>query len=273
MTPYRTKVSQLWITNCRVDSSGMHNIFIGCGDDVRIENNRLSNASTKDPNESGSGIQYNDQKARGLIIRGNTIDRSGGYAVCVVGVEEFFLIGNRIVEGRDPAIRVLGGAKNWVISGNTLTGVHSIGISVSAEPAGQTYNGTISGNVVTGCGMTGIVVSGGENVSITGNTVIDNARWQNAEARSKPFQIEDWCGIALTSMKHVVVTGNRVGNTEGNRTQPHGIVEAFESDENLIFGNDLSGNVLRGCRAVGAHTVVRDNIGADTGTGEATDED
>ena len=266
---YRSNVSNLSITNSNISGSAGANIFLGDASDVRIENNRIFGSSrvggADGGSGSGSGIQANlayAEKMQGLIIRGNVIEKSGGYGICTSGVNEILIVGNRIKEGTDPSIRILNGCTNWVISGNTITDVHSLGMCASALPSEPAYNGTISGNVFANCMMTAIVISGGQSVSITGNMVVNNGKGLSPEARGtrENVQLEDWAGITVSG-RHVVVTGNRVGNTDGNATQTYGVMEVSKADSNLIYGNDLSDNAVGACRTVGANTKARDNIG------------
>jgi len=166
------------------------------------------------------------------------------------------MVGNRIKGGKidgDPGIRVGGGSKNWVISGNTITDVRSIGLAVAAEPVDQSVNATISGNLIQGCMMWGIALSG-QNISVTGNTIIDNGTWQEIEAENRS-------GIMIGGGQHVIVTGNRIGNSPENSTQTYGVLEVGASDFNSIYGNDLSNNAIGAYVTVGANTKVWGNQG------------
>jgi len=257
-TAQRSNVSNLSITNSRIEGSAHHNIFLCDTSNARIENNYLYFAGRVD--ESGSGIQANRAYAEtmtGLTVVGNTIEASLGYSICTSGVDEFVMVGNRIKGGEvdgDPGIRVGGGSKNWVISGNTITDVRSIGLAVVAEPADQSVNATISGNLIQGCVMWGIALSGGQNISVTGNTIIDNGTWQQIEAENRS-------GIMIGGGQHVIVTCNRIGNSPGNSTQTYGVLEVGASDFNSIYANDLSNNAVAAYVTVGDNTRVWSNQG------------
>ncbi len=256
-TGQRSNVSNLSITNSHIVGSAHHNIFLCDSSNVRIENNYLYFSGRVD--ESGSGIQANRAWAAtmtGLTVVGNTIEASLGYSICTSGVDEFVMVGNRIKGGKidgDPGIRVGGGSKNWVISGNTITDVRSIGLAVAAEPVDQSVNATISGNLIQGCMMWGIALSG-QNISVTGNTIIDNGTWQEIEAENRS-------GIMIGGGQHVIVTGNRIGNSPENSTQTYGVLEVGASDFNSIYGNDLSNNAIGAYVTVGANTKVWGNQG------------
>ena len=60
-----------------------------------------------------------------------------------------------------------------------------------------------------------------------------------------------------------MVTGNRIGNTGDNDTQAYGILVIGDSDENLIYGNDLTGNTIKAIETVGANTKVWGNVGVE----------
>ncbi|MCK4323045.1 MAG: right-handed parallel beta-helix repeat-containing protein [Armatimonadetes bacterium] len=259
-TEYRSNVENLSVANSQIAGSGKHNIFLGDTSNARIENNYLYFSGRID--DTCSGIQANRAYAEtmtGLTVVGNTIEASQGYGICTSGVDEFVMVGNRLKGGRDPGIRVGGGSKNWLISGNTITGVYSIGLVVVAEPADQSVNATISGNVFQGCCMSAIALSGGQNISVTGNTIMDNATWR---LDADDPEATDWSGIQIGGAEHVLVTGNRTGNSPGNSTQGYGVVEEGAADFNSIYGNDLSNNAVAAYATVGANTKVWGNQGA-----------
>jgi len=249
-------VHNLSITNSTIAGSGHHNIYLCNTGNVRIENNYLYFAGRIDGSGSGIQAEYGPELT-GLTVIGNTIEDSQGYAICAAGVHHFVMVGNSIKGGRDPGIRVSGGSTNWLISGNTITGVNSIGLLVVPEPADQSFNATISGNVIQGCCMSGLVV-GGQNISITGNTIVDNATWQSRAADDAAACDS---GVGLEGAKHVIVMGNRIGNTPGKSSQAYGIFEHRGADFNSIYGNDLTNNALGSCITVGANTNAWANQG------------
>ena len=261
-TTYKSNVHNLSITNCRIEGAGHHNIFLGDASEVRIENNYIHYSGRIDG--SGSGIQANRAYAksmRGLLIRGNTFESSQGYAICTSGVNEFVVSGNRVVGGADPAMRIQGDGdepSNFMVSNNLFLRVRSMGVVVVGDPA-HSHNATISGNVFRDCLMSPLVISGGKDITITGNTILDNG---TAWAKGKP-DAESYAGILLGSASHIVITGNRIGNTTGKATQSYGVYEAANCDHNTISNNDLTNNAAGAYRKIGAHTVVSSNRGVE----------
>ena len=261
-TTYKSNVHNLSITNCRIEGAGHHNIFLGDASEVRIENNYIHYAGRLDG--SGSGIQANRAYAKsmkGLLIRGNTFQSSQGYAICTSGVSEFVVTGNRVVSGADPAMRIQGDSGNpsdWMVSNNLFLEVRSMGVVVVGKPE-HSHNATISGNVFRGCLMSPVVISGGRNIAITGNTIIDNGtNW--AKGKLDP---ESYAGILLGSASHIVISGNRIGNTADNATQSYGVYETANCDHNTIFGNDLTNNVAGALMLKGKNTKAWSNLGID----------
>ena len=261
-TTYKSNVHNLSITNCRIEGASHHNIFLGDASEVRIENNYIHYSGRIDG--SGSGIQANRAYAksmRSLLIRGNTFESSQGYAICTSGVNEFVVSGNRVVGGADPAMRIQGDGdepSNFMVSNNLFLRVRSMGVVVVGDPA-HSHNATISGNVFRDCLMSPLVISGGKDITITGNTILDNG---TAWAKGKP-DAESYAGILLGAASHIVITGNRIGNTTGKATQSYGVYEAANCDHNTISNNDLTNNAAGAYRKIGAHTVVSSNRGVE----------
>jgi len=70
-------------------------------------------------------------------------------------------------------------------------------------------------------------------------------------------------GIGLSGSSgcsDVLVIGNRCYDDQANKTQATGINE-YNSDYNIIIGNDCRGNKTHAVQCVGAHTIVKDNQG------------
>ena len=272
-TLYRSNVTNLRVTNCIIDGSTGHNIFLGDAHNVSIVNNRLARSTRGGGNNSG--IQANCAYAgrmRGLLISGNEIVDSGGYGVCTSAVDEVKMIGNTFVRGTDPCIRMQGNPKNWIIANNVFLDIGSVGPVVIAEDLDHSHNGVVSGNVITGCRMWGFSVSGGQDVTITGNTIMDNGGGWGRDDQGRILAPggelldpnESRVGLILGGAKHIVVTGNRIGNSHGKDTQSFGIVETASCGSNVIIGNDLSGNAMGAHKLLGKGTIVRDNVGVET---------
>ena len=271
-TLYRSNVTNLRVTNCIINGSAGHNIFLGDAHNVSIVNNRLAR-SARDSGGNDSGIQANCAYAgrmRGLLISGNEIVDSGGYGVCTSGVDEVKMIGNTFMRGTDPCIRMQDNPRNWVLANNVFLDVGSVGPVIIGD-ADHSHNGVVSGNIITGSLMWGLAISGGQDIAITGNTITDNGRGWGRDEQGRILSYdgklldpnESRVGLLLGGAKHIVVTGNRIGNTQGNDTQSYGIVESANSGANLIYGNDLSGNAMGACELLGTGTIARDNLGVD----------
>ena len=270
-TLYHSNVTNLRITNCIIEGSAGHNIFLGDAHNVSVVNNRLARSTRGGGNDSG--IQANCAYAgrmRGLLISGNEIVDSGGYGVCTSAVDEVKIIGNTFIRGTDPSIRMQGNPRNWVLANNVFLDTGSIGPVIIAEDLDHSHNGTISGNIITGCLMFGLSISGGQDVTITGNVITNNGKgWGRDEqgrvlyTNGKPMDLGDICGLSLGGARHIVVTGNRIGNAGGNDTQSYGIFESANSGSNLIYGNDLSGNAMGAYKLLGTGTIARDNLGVE----------
>ena len=270
-TLYHSNVTNLRITNCIIEGSAGHNIFLGDAHNVSVVNNRLARSTRGGGNDSG--IQANCAYAgrmRGLLISGNEIVDSGGYGVCTSGVDEVKMIGNTFMRGTDPCIRMQDNPRNWVLANNVFLDVGSVGPVIIGD-ADHSHNGVVSGNIITGSLMWGLAISGGQDIAITGNTITDNGRGWGRDEQGRILSYdgklldpnESRVGLLLGGAKHIVVTGNRIGNTQGNDTQSYGIVESANSGANLIYGNDLSGNAMGACELLGTGTIARDNLGVD----------
>ena len=256
-TLYRSNVTNLRITNSIIDGSAGHNIFLGDAHNVSVVNNRLARSTRGGGNDSG--IQANCAYAgrmRGLLISGNEIVDSGGYGVCTSGVDEVKMIGNTFMRGTDPAIRMQDNPKNWILANNVFLDVGSVGPVIIGD-LDHSHNGVVSGNVIKGCLMWGLAISGGQDVAITGNTIMNNGQGTTYDAE------ENRVGLLLAGARHIVVTGNRIGNSGGNDTQSYGVSETANSGENVIHGNDLSGNADGALRLLGTGTVARNNLGVE----------
>ena len=86
-----------------------------------------------------------------------------------------------------------------------------------------------------------------------------------ARADAKRFGVPAFASVSdlLAGARHIVVTGNRIGNSCGNDTQSHGVSETANSGDNVIHSNELSGNVVGALRLLGTSTIARDNLGVE----------
>jgi len=124
------------------------------------------------------------------------------------------------------AIYVMG-VNNPIIVGNTVESAGSVGIEVG-DATYVTTGGTVSGNVIKGCTGVALLVISHNDVSVTGNQIVDNV------TNGIQFQGSSYCSV----------TGNTIKNNGGNG----GIVLRNSSDI-AITGNAIRDNGVAGVAA------------------------
>ncbi len=140
-----------------------------------------------------------------------------------------------------------------LVAGNTLenNGRYGVGGLGLGGDFGDMFN-TVADNLICSNGREGIMVNGGSDNTITGNTIVDNS--QLVEGR--------FSGIRLVDASYVVVADNTIGTETGEASQQYGVEESGSSNDNLITGNDTSGNVEGGIYVTGITTTVSSNTGS-----------
>ena len=264
------------LRNLTVRNANAGGILLIGGHDNRIE-------STTVEKVRGHGIFASEEAD--TIISSATV-REAGYATRGVSGDGIFVVGssdviveNSLVEGSLRHGLHPGGDLNrggvwinnvsrdngsngfhfcWdnfdiVVTGNTFenNGRYGVGGLGLGGEFGDYFN-TVSENLIRGNAREGIQVNGGSYNTITGNTIVDNS-----QTRSGHFS-----GILLGNATYVVVTDNTVGTATGEASQKYGIQEYGTANDNLITGNDTSGNVEGGIYLTGTTTTVEDNVGS-----------
>jgi len=132
----------------------------------------------------------------------------------------------------------------------------------------------ISGNFASTSNYAGIYVYELNNVKVTNNwsmfnghhgfelTLVEHAEIIGNHAINNNQAGGGHAGIYLGDSKYCIVIGNHAIDTQSTPTQGYGIKEDGElADYNIIRLNYVSGNVVQQISKVGAHTIVRDNLG------------
>jgi parallel beta-helix repeat protein len=142
---------------------------------------------------------------------------------------------------------------DMVVTGNVLedNGRYGVGGLGLGGEFGDCFN-TVSDNLIRGNAREGIQVNGGSYNTIVGNTIVDNSLLGTGR----------FSGILLGNASFVVVADNTIGTATGQATQKYGVEEYGTANENLIVGNDTSGNVEGGIYLTGSATTVEDNTGS-----------
>jgi parallel beta-helix repeat protein len=215
---------------------------------------------------------------------GDTVLVSAGtYAGTSVNPVHSGAAGSPITISANPGVTISGGTKAFalssrsyiIISGFSISGTSSAGVSVS-----NGTNDTISNNVITGTGSYGISVSGGSNETISGNT----------ESFAGTPQTSPAAGIYLSGLNGGVIQGNithdnsahgiyLTGSTTGvlveGNTSYHNAYQ-YERNANGIDdiapGNSIIGNVTYANEDTGINiytggnnALVADNVTYDNG--------
>jgi hypothetical protein len=108
----------------------------------------------------------------------------------------------------------------------------------------------IIGNIVNLNEREGIRTVGSSRDIISSNISI-----ANGTSATDPY------GIRLYNSTDVIVEDNICTDTQGVKTQTHGVYEDGTSDYNIICHNNLRGNDTAGLSSVGANTKVESNLG------------
>jgi parallel beta-helix repeat protein len=245
------------------------------GHDNRIENTTVKKVR-------GHGI-FADQEADTVISSVTVLQ--AGYATRGVAGDGIFVVGssdilveNSLVEGNRRHGLHPGGDLNrggvwtnnisrnngengfhfcWdnfdlLVTGNVLenNGRYGIGGLGLGGPFGDHFN-TVSANLIRGNAREGILVNGGSDNTIVGNTIVDNS-----QLRTGYFS-----GVLLWSSTLVVVADNTIGTETGKPSQKYGVEEYGIANDNVIVGNDATGNVKGGIYVTGSVTTVAGNTG------------
>lgn len=140
-----------------------------------------------------------------------------------------------------------------LVSGNVLenNGRHGVGGLGLGGSFADMFN-TVADNLIRGNAREGILVNGGSDNAIYRNTIVDNSLRRTG----------DFSGILLVNSTFVLVADNTIGTGGSRTTQKFGVLEYGASNDNLIVGNDASGNREGGFSITGITTVVTGNVGS-----------
>jgi len=264
------------VRNVTVRESNGGGIYLTGGHDNRIENVTIEKVR-------GHGILVNVEAD--AVISGATI-RQAGYAtrgdsgdgILVAGSSDVIVENSLVVGSRRHGLHP-GGDLNrgglWInnvsrnngdngfhfcfdnfdilVTGNVLEdngryGVGGLGLGGSFA---DMFN-TVADNLIRGNAREGILVNGGSDNAIYRNTVVDNSLRRTG----------DFSGILLVNCTFVLVADNTIGTGGSRTTQKFGVSEYGTANDNLIVGNDASGNLEGGFYITGITTIVADNVGS-----------
>lgn len=242
-------------------------------------------------NSDGAGIQALNSSNRG-IISGNSCRGNAGVGIWCLSVSNVTLSTNQCINNQQTGIGWNNGAgpqnganlpQRSSIMGNICIGNTQDGIDINLQVgagSGPSYayltvcgnqcisNGlgtpfgcginatevslcTFGNNICFGNGLHGINVFGGYGVSLNGNQCIANGS----------VTPNTYHGIALQGATNSAAIGNICTNASGSANQAYGIAEVGAADGNVISGNNCVGNVAGNVLMVGAHSVLRDDVG------------
>ncbi|MGB2980862.1 MAG: NosD domain-containing protein [Candidatus Zixiibacteriota bacterium] len=155
--------------------------------------------------------------AGGITIKGFTV-RNGGSDYPAGGIfvdSTYNVISGNVVTGPQLHGIVLESSSHNTVSDNTVTGNEVFGIYLHSS----SNHNTVSRNTVAGTGLHGIDLNHADWNVIAGNTVEDHEQ-----------------GIQLWSSSSNTLRGNTISNNLD------GIKMKIVSDNNLVYGNTISGN-------------------------------
>lgn len=158
------------------------------GDSVLVNAGTYAGTSVNPANSGTSTSPITFTANPGVLVSGGT------RAFALSGRSDIVVSGFTVTGTSSYGISVTGGCSNVVVSGATITATSSYGIFVSAGS-----NVVVSGSTVTGTVGYGIAVSGGSNVTISGNTV---------SFAGQPVSGQNVAGIYVGSLAGGVVSGN-----------------------------------------------------------------
>jgi parallel beta-helix repeat protein len=208
---------------------------------------------------------------------------AGNYAGMSVNPANSGTAGNPITFAANPGVTISGGTKAFalssrnyiVISGFTISGTSSAGISVSSGA-----NDTAANNVITQTGSYGISVSGGSNDTVSGNTESFAGTPQTSPAAGISFSNVSG-GVIQGNITHdnsahgIYLTGSTTGVLVEGNTSYHNAYQ-YQRNANGIDdiapGNSIIGNVTYANEDTGINiytggnnALVADNVSYDNG--------
>lgn len=260
-----TGSDDFYMNNVWTINSEGHGLFLAVG----IVRWRINNLYCKDllnravncPNTTLTNV---DGYISGVYVEGNV-----GFGVGLQFCSNFVVdrvIGTVPTETTNEPVNI-DSCQNFVVAFCSVRGSLDSGIVIDNDSDGACKNGTVVGNSVVDTNLDGILIvdSGTNNTTdivVSGNTIKSCGKADAAV----------YAGIHLKDgVTDCVVTGNRCFDDTGTKVQDYGIMESGGSDFNLIANNDVRGNLTDGINgsAIGANTIVRDNLGFTQNAGTA----
>jgi hypothetical protein len=199
-------------------------------------NQCINNQQTGIGWNNGSGPQNGANLPQRSSITGN---------ICIGNTQDGIDINLQVGLGSGPSFCYITVANNVCISNGAGS---PFGCGINATEVSLC---TIGNNICFGNGLHGINVFGGYGVTLTGNQCIANGS----------VTANTYHGIALQGATNSTVMGNVCTNASGGSNQAYGIAEVGAADGNVISGNNCVGNVSGNVLMVGAHSILRDDVG------------
>lgn len=204
--------------------------------DVSIIGNTVSSSGI---NLAGVLVSSTSGATKRVTVMGNTIDMGDqtGFGLNITDAATVGVVvqGNTILNCNQGLLV----AGSGVITGNNINDSENRGMYVSGGPWNITENSVDTTDSAVGANGDCIRIDGVDDCIISGN------RSRNAAAS----------GIRLLSADQTIVVGNIcTGNTD------YGISEDAQSNNNVVMGNDLTGNSAAPALLSGTGTITRNNL-------------
>ncbi|ARV43521.1 hypothetical protein BCV50_00260 [Bacillus subtilis] len=241
-TTYRP-ARNVTIRGCKLDGARRNNISVTGGEDVKIENNEITNAGINDGCKPMFGIDiegYGEgdidyEEPRNVKITNNTFIGNVAQSVCNFSGYEVVIDGNH----SDNSISY-GYGTDTVIANNTLVRKDKkytaiTGLGVSAGFNGN--NATITGNTIKGF-SSGIDVRGAD-VTVSGNTITELSA--------------DGIALATFEAKNVQFSNNTVHHTTGKHCC------ARNSSDVTFENNKLNGSDITAIEIIDSDNVIAES--------------
>jgi hypothetical protein len=176
--------------------------------------------------------------------------------------------GNNVHDYQKGGVVVNGSKSSANVSGNSVTGLSNVpfiaqnGIQFGYGGTGQAMKNTVNGNWYTGANWasTGILVFESDNVSVDGNTVMNNQTGVDAES---------WCYFGVGSASNNKFINNTITGSD------YGAVVAaysYNSDCDAVANNNkITNNIIEGTNNVGSEGIFVGTAVVTVGYGPTTD--
>ena len=221
----------------------------------------------------------------GSVVTGNRLGGGANYAISVSQCTRLTISDNQIYglkSGSQQGISLVG-CTDSTIADNQVSDIAS-GSAIQTSTGGPSSVAcarlTIAGNIIERGNGQGILAKGGDSYSISGNVCRSNNGWgiqlqgvTNSSVTANICNSNQSGGITLANLSSTGCTNCRVVNNTtredgsgqnisngGTFTQPAGITEAGNSNDNLFAMNELDANVTTQLTVIGAGSISSRNI-------------